>query len=184
MCLTLCVCVSDRHRKTYLWYLVFNRTFLPNMGVEIISLSSIVDQILAYFFKDLDRNNKTARKLNFQTQDPIKARLANWQWRVSQPRNIVSGWFLLRCCTTTWYLNTVQFGSSLKSHAVLHQGGTDSLNESHPSVSGGPWGRLGSPLKAIHCHPRRPNHVTDDRACGISLTPDPENLSPICPCCG
>lgn len=59
---------------------------------------------------------------------------------------------------------------------ALWSGGTDSLNESRPSVSGGLWRRLGLALKAIHCHPRQPSHVTDDRACGISLTPDPETF--------
>ena len=60
---------------------------------------------------------------------------------------------------------------------------TDTLNGSRPSVSGQLSEGQGSALKALYCHPRWPNHVTDDQACGISLTPDPENLSPVFPCC-
>lgn len=61
-------------------------------------------------------------------------------------------------------------------HIPSSSGGTDSSDESHPSISDGPTRGLGSALKAIHCHSRRQSHVTDDRACGILLTPDPETF--------
>lgn len=48
------------------------------------------------------------------------------------------------------------------------------MNHIYPE--GWTTGRLDWVLKAVQCHPRGPNHVTDDRACGISLTPDPETF--------
>lgn len=72
-----------------------------------------------------------------------------------------------------WHLNTVQFGPSLR--------GSNPLNESHPSVRDGLWGGGGAGF-CSQSHPlsskRGPRHVTDDRACGISLTSDPEKPFP------
>lgn len=94
------------------------------------------------------------------------------------PQSLWPASFHRPAITATWHLSTLWSLAHPVSHMLASSEGTDTLNESHLSrrvTTGG----LGSVLKPIHCHPkgeRGANHVTDDRACGISLTPDPETF--------
>lgn len=80
--------------------------------------------------------------------------------------------FLFYCCATEWHPNIL---FNLKSHGDFTRGNCWPEWTASAKVGSCKWG-VHLALKGLHCHPRWLNRVTDDRTCGIFLTPDLVNL--------